>query len=96
MKITKENGYIKYSIDDMDENTLVIDMVETYKRGQGTATELINEVIKIAEEENKNLELCAYPQDETITLEELVAIYEHLGFVEDYNNNEEALMHYEA
>lgn len=95
MKIEKTNGYIEYSISDMDDNELVIDMVETYERGKGTATKLINEVIEIARENEQELTLCAYPQDETITLEDLVAIYKHLGFVVEYDCGEEVLMKYD-
>lgn len=95
MKIENENGYIKYSVSYMDENEIVIDMVETYERGKGTATKLIKEVIDIAAKEGKELTLCAYPQDDTIDLDTLVAIYEHLGFVSDYSDGQTTLMHYE-
>ena len=94
IKIERENGYIIYSTSDMNENELVIDMVETYEHGKGTASELIKEVAKVAEKEGKDLTLCAYPQDDTVTLNELISIYEHLGFEVEYDNGEEALMRY--
>lgn len=94
MRINRENGYISYSTDDMNENELVIDMVETYEHSKGTATELIKEVVKIAEKEGKELTLCAYPQDGTVTLETLISIYEHLGFEVEYDDGRYALMRY--
>ena len=81
MKIENDNGYIIYNVSDMDDDELVIEMVETYERGKGTATELIDQVISIARDKGMRLGLCACPQDDSITLEELISIYEHLGFV---------------
>lgn len=94
MTINKENGYIKYSVDDMNENELVIDMVKTYEHGKGTATELIKEVIQIAKEEGKELSLYAYPQDDSIDKDTLVEIYEHLGFEVEYDDGDGCLMRY--
>jgi ribosomal protein S18 acetylase RimI-like enzyme len=94
MKIEKENGYIVYNESDMDDNELVIEMVETYERGKGTAGELIREVIKIAKNEGKALTLCAYPQDDSVDLDTLIEIYEHLGFKVDWTDGEAAEMRY--
>lgn len=94
MKIERKNGYIKYNVDDVNENELIIEMVETYEHGKGTASELINEVISIAEAEEKKLSLCACPQDDTVDLETLISIYEHLGFSVDFTDGYMALMSY--
>lgn len=95
MKIENENGYICYSVDDMDENGLVIDCVEAYAKRRGTGSLLVDKVIEIARNENKKLGLCAYPQDDSVTLAELIKFYENLGFSVDYNDGEEALMSYQ-
>ena len=95
MKIENENGYIIYSADDMDENGIVIDYVEAYAKRRGTGSLLVKKVIEIAKNENKKLSLCAYPEDESITLEGLITFYEKLGFVVDYDTGEQALMSYQ-
>lgn len=95
MKIENANGYIIYSADDMDENEIVIDHVEAYAKRRGTGSLLVSKVIEIAQNEHKKLSLCAYPQDESITLEELISFYVKLGFSVDYDNGEEALMSYQ-
>lgn len=84
MKIEKENGYIIYNVDDVNDDEFVIEMVETYEHGKGTASELINEVISIAEAKEKKLSLCACPQDDTVDIETLIAIYSHLDFADGY------------
>ncbi|MBP3801064.1 MAG: GNAT family N-acetyltransferase [Clostridia bacterium] len=94
MEIKVANGYIRYSVDDMNENELVIDKVEVIKKKQGTGTELVNMVIEIAEKDNKALTLCAYPQDDSIDLESLISFYEKLGFCVEYNDGSSALMRY--
>lgn len=94
MKIEVENGYIKYSQDDMNENELVIEMVEVLNKRKGTGTELVKKVIDIANKEGKELTLCAYPQDESISLEDLIEFYEKLGFFIEYDDGTEVLMRY--
>lgn len=92
MIIKNENGFIKYSTDDMNENELVIDNVEVIEKRQGTGTELVNQLIEIARNENKELTLCAYPQDDSISLDDLVRFYENLGFEIEYDDGDEVLM----
>ena len=95
MKIENANGYIIYSTNDMDENGIVIDYVEAYTKRRGTGSMLVKKVIEIAQNEHKKLSLCAYPDDESITLEVLINFYEKLGFAVDYDNGEQALMSYQ-
>lgn len=95
MKIEKENGYLKYSVDDMNENEYVIDMVEVYNKRQGTGTQLVKEMIDIARRDGKELGLCAYPQDDSISYEDLLNFYIKLGFIVEYDDGEEAIMKYE-
>ncbi len=80
MKITTDRGYINYSISDMDDNVIIIDLVEVNEKRQGAGTELVNAVLNIAREQGKSVELCAYPQDDSISLADLVSFYEGLGF----------------
>lgn len=93
-KIEVENGYIEYDTDDMNENELVITKVEVYEKRKGTGSELVKKVIKIAQEEGKELTLCAYPQDDSISLKDLIKFYENLGFSVEYDDGSEALMRY--
>ena len=95
MKIENANGYIIYSADDLNENWLVIDYVKAYTKRRGTGSLLVEKVIEIAQNENKKLSLCAYPDDKSITLEGLINFYEKLGFAVDYDNGEQALMSYQ-
>ncbi len=94
MTINNENGYINYSVDDMHEDEFVIDKVEAFVKRKGTGSALVNEVIKIAEEEGKALTLCAYPQDDSIELEDLVEFYKNLGFEIEYDEGSCVLMRY--
>lgn len=94
MIIENENGYIHYSQDDMNEDDLVIEMVEVYTKRKGTGSQLVKQVIQIAQKEKKGLALCAYPQDDSIDLKNLVEFYEKLGFSIDYNDGSEVLMRY--
>ena len=91
-KIVKENGYLNYSIED-DE--VVIDLVEVYTKRTGTGSELVRELINWARENDySSIGLCAYPQDDSITLESLVKFYDKLGFDVDYDDGNEVLMSY--
>lgn len=87
-----KNGYAVVSVDDMNEDELVLDIVEVKEKRQGTGTELVNMVIEYAREQGKTLTLCAYPQDDSIELEDLVSFYEELGFGVDYDDGAEVLM----
>lgn len=93
-KIENENGYILFDIDDMNEDDLVIEKVEAYEKRKGTGTLLVKQVIQIAQKEGKGLTLCAYPQDDSIELSDLVKFYEKLGFSVEYDDGSEVLMRY--
>lgn len=86
-----ENGFVNYSVED-DE--IVIDNIEVIEKRKGTGSELVKKVIEIAEEMGKNIGLCAYPQDDSIELCDLVYFYEKLGFDVDYDDGNEVLMSY--
>lgn len=94
MKIENENGYILYSNDDMDENVIDIDLVEVKQKRKGTGSKLVNQVIEIAKKEGKNISLCAYPQNDSITLSDLIKFYERLGFKLEYDDGNEAILNY--
>lgn len=91
MTIKHENGFINYTIED-DE--IIIDVVEVIEKRKGTGSELVKMVIEIAEEMGKNIGICAYPQDDSIELCDLVRFYEKLGFEIDYDTGNEVLMTY--
>ena len=95
MRIENENGYITYSIDDMNDEELVIDNIEVIEKRKGTGTKLVQQVIEIANKQNKKLTLCAYPQNNSITLSQLVNFYEKLGFNTEYDTGSAVLMYIE-
>ena len=94
MIIENENGFIRYAQDDMNEDDLIIEMVEVYQKRKGTGSQLVKQVMQIAQKERKGLTLCAYPQDESIDLKNLVKFYENLGFSIEYDDGSEVLMRY--
>ncbi len=86
-KIELENGYILYSDHDTEENVLVIDEEQVQEKRKGTGTELVEKVQDIAREEGKDIEICANPLDDSISLRDLMSFYEKLGFsVVDYDD----------
>jgi hypothetical protein len=87
MKIEKENGVIEYSFSDYKKPEIIIDFIKVYKQRIGTGRELINEVKKIALEKKLPISLYAYPQDDTISLEELIKFYFSCGFEIDNNSD---------
>ena len=90
--IENENGKLEYSY---EYDVIILDLVEVNEKRKGTGSVLVQMLISIAEEEQKNIELCAYPQDDSIDLAELINFYNNLGFTVDYNTGTEALMIYE-
>lgn len=88
-----KNGKLEYSY---DNDVIILDLVEVNEKRKGTGSVLVQMLISIAEEEQKNIELCAYPQDNSINLTDLIEFYERLGFTVDYNTGTEALMTYEV
>lgn len=79
MKYELENGYIQYEIDD-ELKEVIIENVKVYIVRRGTGTQLINHVKSIAREKGYKITLYAYPQDDTITDDELRKFYEKNGF----------------
>lgn len=55
MIIENENGYIRYTQDDMNEDDLIIEMVEVYQKRKGTGSQLVKQVMQIAQKERKGL-----------------------------------------
>lgn len=94
MEIKKDNGYITYSV---EEDEVIIDMVEVYEKRQGTGKALVEEVKKIAAELDRPVTLAAYPQDNSISKDDLCKFYEKCGFECDYrgSDNEPDLYIYE-
>lgn len=90
--IKNKNGKLEYSYED---NVIILDLVEVKEKRKGTGSTLVQMLISIAEDEQKNIELCAYPQDDSIDLADLIDFYESLGFTLDYSTGTEALMTYE-
>lgn len=76
MKITTENNsYIHYTV---DSNCITIDEIKSYAKGDGSI--LLSELKTIASELDLSIELYAFPQDDTITKEELNSFYKKNGF----------------
>ena len=94
MKIKDKNGFLIYSRDDMEKDTYVIEMIEAFEKRKGTGTKLINQMKKIANNKGKKISLCAYPQDESISLENLISFYENLDFNIVYDDGSAAIMEY--
>lgn len=94
-KIENENGFINYSIDDLNEDEMVIDLIQVKDKRKGTGTELVKKVIQEAKSKDKTLTLFAYPQDDSIELSDLIGFYEKLGFEVDYDTGDGAFMKYE-
>jgi hypothetical protein len=77
MTIRNDNGKLRYSIED---NEIVLELVEVKEKRKGTGTELINQLKEIAAEHQLPITLCAYPEDDSITQDQLNSFYEGLGF----------------
>ena len=75
--IKLDNGFVKYSI---EENEITIDKIKVYEQKKGTGRKLIEEVKKIARENNLPIGLYAEPQDNTISEDELKNFYYSCGF----------------
>ena len=86
MEIRVDNGYIKYTIED-DE--VIIDMVEVYEKRQGTGRILVEKVLDIARDEEKDCTLACFPQDDAISKSDLCMFYESLGFECDYRGSKD-------
>jgi hypothetical protein len=75
-------SFIQYSIDD-DYNEVIIDNLKSFQKGDGT--KLVKKIINVYNklDGNYKLTLCACPQDDTISLEDLVTFWEKQGFSQD-------------
>lgn len=85
MKFTINNSYAEVSVDDCEENALVLDMVwvDPADRGKGLGTKLTKMAIEYAQDQEMELSLCAEPQDESTDGERLIEFYRNLGFESD-------------
>ena len=75
--IKLDNGFVNYSI---EENEITIDNIKVYEQKKGTGRKLVEEVKKIARENNLPIGLYAEPQDNTINEDELKNFYYSCGF----------------
>ena len=75
--IKLDNGFLNYSI---EKNEITIDKIKVYEQKKGTGRKLVEEVKKIARENNLPLGLYAEPQDNTISEDELKNFYYSCGF----------------
>ena len=83
--IKLDNGFVNYSI---EENEITIDNIKVYEQKKGTGRKLVEEVKKIARENNLPIGLYAEPQDNTINEDELKNFYYSCGFdldADDYD-----------
>ena len=71
------NGFVNYSI---EKNEITIDKIKVYEQKKGTGRKLVEEVKKIARENNLPIGLYAEPQDNTISEDELKNFYYSCGF----------------
>ena len=75
--IKLDNGFVNYSI---EKNEITIDKIKVYEQKKGTGRKLVEEVKKIARENNLPIGLYAEPQDNTISEDELKNFYYSCGF----------------
>ena len=82
-----DEGSASISIDIDDPNLIYFMWLEIREncRNQGYARDLINEVLdyiknNIKKEEWITIEICAVPQEDNITREDLIAFYKSFGF----------------
>ena len=76
-EIKDENGCLKYAI---ENGEVIIENIKVLKQRIGTGKKLINKVKEIAIENNLPISFYAYPQDETITDDELQKFFTSQGF----------------
>lgn len=79
MTISLTNGFLNYTVDE-DAEEVVIDLVKVNEQLKGTGRQLLNMVKDIACELGYKVSLYAYPQDDTITDDELFNFYRSCGF----------------
>ncbi|AKG07142.1 hypothetical protein AAX06_01960 [Moraxella bovoculi] len=89
MKIELSGGYICYSI---EEDEVTIDMVEVTTKRQGIGSQLIDMVKDVAREVGLPIGLYAYPQDDSISQEDLIEFYFSNDFEYDPDDVDGRLM----
>jgi hypothetical protein len=77
MKIEIEKGYALYSI---EEDEIIIDMVFAEVKNKGIGSKLISLLKQISIDNKLPLTLCSYPQDNSISQEDLNSFYFKNGF----------------
>jgi len=77
MKIENKNGHLLYTVSEIE---ITIDNIKVFEQRKGTGRKLIEEVKKIARENNLPIGLYAEPQDETINEDDLKNFYYSCGF----------------
>ena len=83
--IKLENGFIKYIVEEIE---ITIDNIKVYEQKKGNGRKLIEEVKKIARENNLPIGLYAEPQDETINEDDLKNFYYSCGFELDTDDSD--------
>jgi GNAT superfamily N-acetyltransferase len=83
--IKLENGFINYTV---EETEITIDNIKVYEQKKGTGRKLIEEVKKIARENNLPIGLYSEPQDDTINTEDLKNFYYSCGFELDPDDSD--------
>ena len=75
--IKTSNGKLSYTI---ECGVVVLDniIVDEQSRNQGVASKLMGKLL--ARFKNKTIELHAYPQDDTTTIDKLIVFYQKFGF----------------
>ena len=71
-RLDTDKGYVKYHLEDYDNSIWIIDAIEANGRRNGNGSSLLKEVEEIIRNEGgRRIELYAYPQDDSITEDEL-------------------------
>lgn len=82
-RLDTDKGYVKYHLEDPDNSIWIIDAIEANGRRNGNGSSLLKEVEEIIRNEGgRRIELYAYPQDDSITEDELCDFY-HINGYED-------------
>lgn len=76
-KFELENGY---AIVNVENDEVVIENIKVYEQRKGTGKELINLIKKYASSINLPISLYAFPQDSTISEDDLKDFYYSCGF----------------
>ncbi len=91
MILETKNGYIIFSI---EKDEVIIENVKVLKQRNGTGKLLVNKVKDISRDLGLKCTLYSYPQDNTISQENLNMFYLSLGFELDPDDVDGKLMTY--